>query len=31
MMHYKGEGKANREKLIAKAMRRKGKQWPAFF
>jgi hypothetical protein len=26
MMHYKGEGKENREKLIAKAMRRKGKQ-----
>jgi hypothetical protein len=26
MMHYKGEGKEKREKLIAKAMRRKGKQ-----
>jgi hypothetical protein len=26
MMHYKGEGKEKRERLIAKAMRRKGKQ-----
>jgi hypothetical protein len=26
MMHYKGSGKDSREKLIAKVMRRKGKQ-----
>jgi hypothetical protein len=31
MLHYKGEGKDSREKLMAKAMKRKGQQWQQFF